>query len=149
MASPVSSLASLWGPSGEKEIGPPPGEEGAVVKSSPHILQCVMPREKFKEIFGNYWETKDSHNSHRTRNHYWRGQCSVARNPQNSKTLRLTVLWMLPGNTFSQDVGLVNITLLVYISFSSAIPYGRVDCQSILRGCPLCLYYISLHTLLL
>lgn len=60
MVSPVPSLASLWGPSGEKEIGPPPGEEDPVRKSNPHIFHCAVPREKLRKAFRNWRETKEA-----------------------------------------------------------------------------------------
>lgn len=60
MASPIPSLASLWRPSGEKEIGSPPGEEGPARKFSPHIFHCAVPREKLRKVFRNWRETKEA-----------------------------------------------------------------------------------------
>lgn len=61
----LPSLAGLWEPSGEKEIGPPPGEKGVGNKiTNPHILQCVVSREEpSKACLRCWWKSKPKHHS--------------------------------------------------------------------------------------
>lgn len=148
MASPVPSLASLWGPSGEKEIGPPPREEGPVRKSNPHIFHCVVPREKLREAFRNWWETKEASQITAQKVPFSEGIVFGSQEPPGCQTPMTHSAGNGAWRTFQSGLQTVVriFQLVVHISFSSNIPCSWVHsqfCKEILSAWTTYLYIFS------
>lgn len=148
MVSPVPSLASLWGPSGEKEIGPLPREEGPARKSNPHIFRCAVPREKLRKAFRNWRETKEASQITAHKVPFSEGIVFGGQEPPGCQPPVTHSTGNSAWRMFQSGLKtVVNIFQpLVHFSFSSNIPCGRVHsqfCKEILSAWTTCLYIFS------